>query len=255
MRIVVKVGTSTLTYETGRMNFKRTRALCETLVDLKNAGNEIILVSSGAIGMGVGKLGLREKPKDIPTKQAAASVGQCELMYAYDRMFSEYGSTVGQILLTGSDFSHKDRLQNFTNTVERLLTLGALPIVNENDTIATDEIKVGDNDTLSALVATNTNANLLVILSDIDGLYTANPRTNANAKLIPWVKEITPDLLEIAGENGSALGTGGMRTKLHAASLCMEKDCEMVIASGEDPTILYEIVAGKEIGTRFKKRK
>lgn len=253
MRIVVKVGTSTLTYETGKMNFKRTRALCETLVDLKNAGNEIILVSSGAIGMGVGKLGLQEKPKDIPTKQAAASVGQCELMYAYDRTFSEYGSTVGQVLLTGSDFSHKDRLQNFTNTVERLFSLGVLPIVNENDTIATDEIKVGDNDTLSALVATNTNADLLVILSDIDGLYTENPRTEANAKLIPCVKEITPALLEMAGGTGSDLGTGGMKTKLSAASLCMERGCAMVIASGEDPTILYGIVEGKEIGTRFKK--
>lgn len=255
MRIVVKVGTSTLAYETGRMNFKRTRSLCETLVDLKNAGNEIILVSSGAIGMGVGKLGLKEKPTDIPTKQAAASVGQCELMYAYDRTFSEYGSTVGQILLTGSDFSHQDRLQNFTNTMERLLALGVLPIVNENDTVATDEIKVGDNDTLSALVAINTNADLLVILSDIDGLYTANPRTDSNAKRIPYVNEITPALLEMAGDKGSELGTGGMKTKLHAGSICMEKGCEMVIASGLDPTILYEIVSGKEVGTRFKKSK
>lgn len=254
MRIVVKVGTSTLAYDTGRMNIKRTRALCETLVDLKNAGNEVVLVSSGAIGMGVGKLGLTEKPKDIPTKQAAASVGQCELMYAYDRIFSEYGNTVGQILVTGSDFSHEDRLRNFTNTIERLLALGVLPIINENDTIATEEIKVGDNDTLSAYVAVNTNADLLVILSDIDGLYTADPRTDENAKLIPRVNEITPELLAAAGGKGSNLGTGGMKTKLQAAALCLQKDCDMVIASGDEPNILYDVVQGKEIGTRFTRK-
>ncbi len=254
MRMVVKVGTSTLAYETGRMNIKRTRALCETLSDLKNAGNEIILVSSGAIGMGAGKLGLKEKPQDIPTKQAAASVGQCELMYAYDKLFSEYGSTVGQILLTGSDFIHEDRLNNFTNTIERLLELGVLPIINENDTIATDEIKVGDNDRLSAYVAVNTNADLLVILSDIDGLYTANPRTDKTAKLIPFVGEITPALLATAGETGSNLGTGGMKTKLQAAELCMKKGCDMVIASGEDPTVLYDLAQGKKAGTKFSKK-
>ena len=253
MRIVVKVGTSTLAYGTGRMNIKRTRALCETLADLKNAGNEIILVSSGAIGMGAGKLGLKEKPKDIPTKQAAASVGQCELMYAYDKLFSEYGSAVGQILLTGSDFTHEDRLNNFTNTIERLLELGVLPIINENDTIATDEIKVGDNDRLSAYVAVNTNADLLVILSDIDGLYTANPRVDKNAKLIPFVDEITSELFATAGGTGSSLGTGGMKTKIQAAELCMDKGCDMVIASGEDPTILYDVAQGKNVGTKFSK--
>ena len=254
MRIVVKVGTSTLAYATGRMNIKRTRALCETLADLKNAGNEIVLVSSGAIGMGVGKLGLKAKPQDIPTKQAAASVGQCELMYIYDKLFAEYGSSVGQILLTGSDFVHEDRLNNFTNTIEKLLELDVLPIINENDTIATDEIKVGDNDRLSAYVAVNTNADLLVILSDIDGLYTANPRVDENAKLIPFVAEITPELLKLGGDTGSNLGTGGMKTKLQAAQMCMEKNCDMVIASGEDPTVLYEIVQGKNIGTKFSKK-
>lgn len=254
MRMVVKVGTSTLAYATGRMNIKRTRALCETLADLKNAGNEIILVSSGAIGMGAGKLGLKEKPKDIPTKQAAASVGQCELMYAYDKLFSEYGSVVGQILLTGSDFTHEDRLNNFTNTIERLLELGVLPIINENDTIATDEIKVGDNDRLSAYVAVNTKADLLVILSDIDGLYTANPRVDKNAKLIPFVDEITPELLATAGGTGSTLGTGGMKTKVQAAELCMEKNCDMIIASGEDPTLLYDVAQGKNVGTKFSKK-
>ena len=254
MRIVVKVGTSTLAYGTGRMNLKRTRLLCETLIDLKNAGNQVLLVSSGAIGMGVGKLGLKEKPKDIPTKQAAASVGQCELMYAYDRIFSEYGYSVGQILLTGSDFSNPERVSNFTNTMERLLELNVLPIINENDTVATEEIKVGDNDTLSALVAVNTKADLLVILSDIDGLYTVDPKKDETAKRIPLVKEITSELLKIAGGEGSSLGTGGMKTKLHAASLCMENGCDMIIVNGENPTILYDVVDGKPVGTKFSNK-
>jgi glutamate 5-kinase len=236
------------------MNIKRMRQLCETLSDLKNAGNEIVLVSSGAIGMGAGKLGLKEKPKDIPTKQAAASVGQCELMYAYDKLFSEYGITVAQILLTGSDFSHEDRRNNFSNTIEKLLEYGALPIINENDTIATDEIKVGDNDRLSAYVAVNIGADLLVLLSDIDGLYTANPRTDDKAKLIPFVDEITPELLLVAGGSGSDLGTGGMQTKLQAAQFCMENACDMVIASGDKPSILYDLLAGETVGTKFSKR-
>ena len=251
MRIVVKVGTSTLTYSTGKLNLRRTGKLCEVLADLKNAGNEVVLVSSGAIGMGVGKLGLTERPKDIPTKQAAASVGQCELMYTYDRLFSEYGCVVGQILLTGSDFSHEDRLHNFSNTVERLLSLGVLPIVNENDTIATEEIKVGDNDTLSAYVAVNTKADLLIILSDIDGLYTADPRTEASAKRISVVEQITPEIIAYAGGKGSALGTGGMKTKLQAASVCMERGCDMLILSGDDPNVLYDAVDGKSVGTKF----
>ena len=184
MRIVIKVGTSTLAHATGRLNIKRTGELCKVVSDLKNAGHEVILVSSGAIGMGVGKLALAEKPTDIPTKQAAAAVGQCELMYTYDRLFTEYNHTVAQILLTGSDFSSAERHENFNNTLERLLELGALPIINENDTIATEEIKVGDNDTLSALVAVSVNAELLVILSDLNGLYSAYPHKNKDAKLI-----------------------------------------------------------------------
>ena len=175
MKMVVKVGTSTLAHATGRLNIRLTGELCKVLSDLKNMGHEVILVSSGAIGMGVGKLSLSGKPKDIPTKQAAAAVGQCELMYTYDKLFGEYHHTVGQILLTGSDFSAPDRHENFNNTLNRLLELGALPIINENDTIATDEIKVGDNDTLSALVAVSVNAELLIILSDVDGLYSADP--------------------------------------------------------------------------------
>ncbi|MBQ8394782.1 MAG: glutamate 5-kinase [Clostridia bacterium] len=252
MRIVVKVGTSTLAHETGKLNIKRTGELCRVLSDLKNAGNEVILVSSGAIGMGVGKLGLKEKPKDIPTKQAAAAVGQCELMYTYDRTFTEYGHTVAQILLTGSDLSAEDRHENFNNTLSRLLELGALPVINENDTIATEEIKVGDNDTLSALVAVSVKADLLVILSDVDGLYSADPHKHADAELIERVDGVPDELYELAGGVGSTLGTGGMKTKLNAAKLCTENGCDMIIANGEKTELLYDIVDGKAGGyTKF----
>ena len=251
MRIVVKVGTSTLAYPTGHMNIRRVEALCRVLSDLKNAGHEIILVSSGAIGMGVGKLSLKEKPTDIPTKQAAAAVGQCELMYTYDRLFSQYNHTVAQILLTGSDFRHEDRYHNFQNTMRRLLELDVLPIINENDTIATEEIKVGDNDTLSAMVAVSAKADRLILLSDIDGLYDADPHKNPNAKLIDTVDEITPEILALGGGEGSSLGTGGMRTKLAAAKICMDDGCGMVIMNGTDPTQLYDLFDGKHVGTHF----
>ncbi|MBO5362888.1 MAG: glutamate 5-kinase [Clostridia bacterium] len=252
MRVVVKVGTSTLAHATGKLNIRRVKTLCETLSDLKNAGHEIILVSSGAIGMGVGKLALTDRPKDIPTKQAAAAVGQCELMYTYDKLFSEFGHTVAQLLLTGADFSHDDRLNNFKNTIGRLLELGALPVVNENDTIATEEIKVGDNDTLSALVASSVGAELLVILSDIDGLYTADPHKDAGAVRIDLVTELTPEIMALGGGEGSSLGTGGMRTKLHAAQICARAGVVTVIASGEDPTVLYRVLNGENVGTRFE---
>ena len=252
MKIVIKVGTSTLAHATGKLNIKRTNELCKTLSDIKNAGNEVILVSSGAIGMGVGKLALQEKPQDIPTKQAAAAVGQCELMYTYDRLFTEYNHTVAQILLTGSDLSAPDRHENFNNTMERLLELGVLPIINENDTIATEEIKVGDNDTLSALVAVSVKADLLVILSDVDGLYSADPHKDASAKLIEKIYEIDEKVLSLAGGVGSALGTGGMVTKLRAAQICQGAGCDLVIANGNNPDLLYDIVAGKPNGyTRF----
>ena len=251
MKLVVKVGTSTLAHSTGKLNIRRVKSLCETLSDLKNEGHELVLVSSGAIGMGVGKLGLTARPTDIPTKQAAAAVGQCELMYTYDKLFSEYGHTVGQVLLTGADFTHEERLENLKNTMERLLALGALPIINENDTIATDEIKVGDNDTLSALVASSLQADLLVILSDIDGLYTADPHKDKNAVRFERVRELTPEIMALGGGEGSSLGTGGMRTKLHAAEICMAAGVDTVIASGEDPTILYKLVAGESVGTLF----
>ena len=245
MRIVIKVGTSTLAHATGKLNIRLTGELCKVISDLKNAGNEVILVSSGAIGMGVGKLALATKPADIPTKQAAAAVGQCELMYTYDRLFTEYNHTVAQILLTGSDFSADDRHENFNNTIKRLLELGVLPIINENDTIATEEIKVGDNDTLSALVAVSVKAELLVILSDVDGLYSADPHKDPNAKLIEQVHGVTEETYALAGGAGSALGTGGMKTKLNAAKLCGEAGCDVVIANGETPDLLYDIVAGK----------
>lgn len=251
MRIVVKVGTSTLTHATGRLNIRRVEALCKVLSDLKNAGHEIILVSSGAIGMGVGKLMLTSRPTDMPTKQAAAAVGQCELMYVYDKLFSEYHHTVAQILLTGSDVENPQRHDNFRNTMFRLLELGALPIVNENDTVVTDEIAVGDNDTLGAVVAVSVAADLLVLLSDIDGLYTADPHKHPDARLIDRVETITPEIAALAGGKGSALGTGGMATKLSAAKLATEAGTDMIIANGQHPELLYEIADGNAIGTRF----
>ena len=251
MRIVVKVGTTTLTHATGNLNIRRVEQLCKVLSDLKNAGHEIILVSSGAIAMGIGKLGLRQRPKDMPSKQAAAAVGQCELMYVYDKLFSEYHHTVAQILLTGSDIDHPQRRENFHNTLFRLLELGAIPIINENDTIATEEIAVGDNDTLGALVAQSAGADLLVLLSDIDGLYTADPRLDPSATLIPVVETITDDILALAGGSGSQLGTGGMATKLHAAKISNASGIDMVIANGADPAVLYSIAAGQAVGTKF----
>ena len=251
MRIVIKIGTSTLAHSTGRLNIRRVEELVKVMSDLKNSGHEVILVSSGAIGMGAGKLSLKGKPSDIPTKQAAAAVGQCELMYTYDKLFSEYNHTVAQILLTGSDFRHEDRHQNFTNTMMRILELDVLPIINENDTVATDEISVGDNDTLSALVAESINADLLVLMSDIDGLYTADPHKNPDASLIPEIREISEEIMALGGDAGSALGTGGMRTKLNAAEICTASGTDMIITNGQNPRILYDIADGKSVGTRF----
>lgn len=251
MRIVIKVGTSTLTYGNGNINIRRMENLCKVISDLKNSGLEVILVSSGAIAMGVGKLGLNEKPRDIPTKQAAAAIGQCELMYIYDKLFQEHNHTVAQILMTGADFEHNERFENFQNTLNRLIELGVLPIINENDTIATSEIKVGDNDTLSAITAVGANADLLVLLSDIDGLYTADPHCVADATLIPEVTEIDEHIMELAGSKGSELATGGMITKLHAAQICMDAGMDMIIANGSEPSILYDIFEEKPVGTRF----
>lgn len=251
MRVVIKVGTSTLTHQNGNINIRRIEMLCKVISDLKNSGLEIILVSSGAIAMGVGKLGLKNKPQDIPSKQAAAAIGQCELMYVYDKLFQEYNHTIAQILMTGADFENEERYENFRNTLDRLLEFGVLPIINENDTIATAEIKVGDNDTLSAITAISINADILILLSDIDGLYTADPRQNPDATLIPLVNEIDDHILELAGSAGTELATGGMVTKLHAAQLCMNEGLDMIIANGSNPSVLYDIFDGKLIGTRF----
>ena len=254
MRIVVKIGTSTLAHSSGHLNIRRVESLCKILSDIKNADHEIILVSSGAIGMGVGKLGLRERPSDIPSKQAAAAVGQCELMYTYDRLFSEYHHTVAQLLITRDDTANEKRHSNFINTINRLLELGALPIINENDTIATDEIVIGDNDTLAAIVAKSVGANLLVLLSDIDGLYTADPHFNADAKLLSCIGKIDEKVLALAGVSATSQGTGGMVTKLHAAEICLDCGCDMVIANGNRPENLYDIIDGKAVGTMFSEK-
>lgn len=254
MRIVVKIGTSTLAHPTGHLNIRRVEILCKTMSDIKNAGHEVILVSSGAIGMGVGKLGLRERPRDIPTKQAAAAVGQCELMYTYDKLFGEYHHTVAQLLITGDDTKNASRHQNFINTLNRLLQLGALPVINENDTVATDEIVIGDNDTLGAIVAKSIHADLLILLSDIDGLYTADPHRDPHAQLIHRVTKIDDSILSLAGVSSTNQGTGGMVTKLRAAEICLSCGCDMVIANGNKPENLYDILAGKDVGTKFTER-
>ena len=252
MRIVIKIGTSTLAHPTGHLNIRLVEHLCKVVSDIKNAGHEVILVSSGAIGMGVGKLGLMNRPKDIPTKQAAAAVGQCELMYTYDKLFSEYNHTVAQLLITGADVDNPTRHGNFRNTLNRLLELGALPIINENDTVATEEIVIGDNDTLAAIVAQSVKAQLLVLLSDIDGLYTADPHRDPNATLISRITAITDDVRALGGGSASSQGTGGMATKLHAADICMSSGCAMVITNGSHPNDLYRILDGESVGTMFK---
>ena len=255
MRIVVKVGTSTLAHATGRLKIQRMERLSRVLSDLKNAGHEIILVSSGAIGMGVGKLNLPGRPADMPSKQAAAAVGQCELMYTYDKQFTEYSHTVAQLLLTGEDIKSEQRSRNVRNTLSRLLELGALPIINENDAVATDEIGVentiGENDSLSAIVAAAIGADLLVLLSDIDGLYDKDPRRHPDARLIPTVERVDDELFTLAEDSSTGLGTGGMITKLRAAAIATEAGCEMVIANGSKPEVLYDIAAGRPAGTRF----
>ena len=251
MRIVIKIGTSTLAHPTGHLNIRLVEQLCKVISDIKNAGHEVILVSSGAIGMGVGKLGLLHRPQDIPTKQAAAAVGQCELMYTYDKLFSEYNHTVAQLLITGADVENKTRHENFSNTLNRLLELGALPVINENDTVATDEIVIGDNDTLAAIVAKSVKAQLLVLLSDIDGLYTADPHKDPGAVLLSQVCAMTPEILALGGGSSTSQGTGGMATKLRAAQICMDCGCDMVITNGNRPDNLYDILDGKTVGTLF----
>ena len=250
-RLVVKVGTSTLTYETGKINIRRMVKLCSVLADLHNSGREIVLVTSGAIGVGVGKLGLKERPKDIPGRQAAATVGQCELMFMYDKYFGENGVKTGQLLITKSDIENDKRRTTLENTFLKLFEYEAVPIVNENDSVATEEIVYGDNDSLSAIVAKLVHADALIILSDIDGLYDDNPHENPDASLIPVVREINDDILALCGGAGTDRGTGGMVTKIHAAKIAGNEGIPTVIMNGSDPADIYKLIDGHSVGTVF----
>lgn len=251
-RIVVKVGTSTLTHRTGRLNIRRVEKLVKTLSDLQNAGHEVVLVSSGAIGLGMGKLGLTKKPSDTPGKQACAAVGQCELMYMYDKLFAEYSLTVAQVLLT-KYVLRDERQQNVVNAMERLIAQGVIPVINENDTVAIDELEleVGENDSLAAIIATLANADLLIIMSDIDGLYDKDPHLHHDAKLIPVVHEINDEIRNLAGGAGSKLGTGGMITKINAVELAYEAGIDVVLMNGQRPEKLYDVFEDKQVGTIF----
>ena len=253
-RIVIKVGSSTITYGNGKRNFSRIDRLAREIADLANQGKEIILVSSGAVAVGVDRLGLAAKPKTIPGKQAAAAVGQGVLMHTYEKIFAEYGQIVAQVLLTRMDSVDRHRYTNSRNTFLALLEHKDIPIVNENDVVAIDELKIGDNDNLSALVAGIIDADLLIILSDIDGLYTANPQNDPNAKLVPEVTDITPEIEASAGDAGSKVGTGGMFTKIQAAKMATSSGINMVIASGEEKDAISRILEGEEIGTLFVSR-
>ncbi|WP_028510825.1 glutamate 5-kinase [Ruminococcus sp. NK3A76] len=255
-RVVVKLGTSTLTHRTGRLNIRRVEGLVKNLADLQNAGHEIILVSSGAVGLGVAKLGLAAKPKDTPSKQACAAVGQCELMYLYDKLFSEYSLNVAQMLLT-KFMLLEDRRQNVKNALEKIIEHGVIPVINENDTVAIDELEleVGENDSLAATVAELADADLLIIMSDIDGLYDGDPRKDDGASLIPVVDEITDEIRELAGGSGTKLGTGGMITKLNAAKIANEAGIDMIIINGKNPDNLYWLFETGEMGTIFKANK
>lgn len=251
-RIVVKVGTSTLTYDTGKINIRRMSKLAQVLSDLKNAGIEVTLVTSGAIGVGVGKLGLKERPKDTPGRQAAATVGQCELMFLYDKFFGEFGNITGQLLVTKDDFENEERHTNLHNSFMKLFEYGAIPVVNENDSVAVEEIVFGDNDSLSAHVAKIVGADTLIILTDIEGLFSANPREDENAVLIHTVDAITDDIFALAGGSGTNRGTGGMITKLHAAQIATEAGINTVVMNGDDPEDIYKLIDGRQIGTLFK---
>ncbi len=254
-RIVFKVGTSTLTHATGKTNLRRLDSIVRVLSDLSNAGLDIALVTSGAIGVGVGKLGLSEKPKDMPSRQAAACVGQSELMFIYDKFFSEYGKVIGQLLMTKSDVDNAERRMNLVNAFAQMFRYGVIPVINENDSVAVEEIAYGDNDNLSAIVAKLIHADALVILTDTDGLFTGNPQTDDLARLIPMVDEITPEIQALAGESGTKQGTGGMVTKLHAAKTATEAGIDTVIMNGNTPEDIYKLVDGRSIGTFFKSQK
>ena len=251
-RIAIKLGTSTLTHPTGRMNLQRFHNLVRVLADLHNAGKELILVSSGAVGLGIGKLGLRERPTATPEKQACAAVGQCELMYLYDRQFSNYSVTVAQVLLTKAVLN-SDGGVNAGNCMTQLIQMGVIPIVNENDTVAIDELEleIGENDSLAAIVAKIAHADLLVLMSDIDGLYSADPHRDETAHLIPVVEQINEEIEQIAGGAGTPNGTGGMATKIAAAKIATAAGIDMLIVNGDRPENLYDLFNDRPIGTRF----
>ncbi|MBQ6901592.1 MAG: glutamate 5-kinase [Oscillospiraceae bacterium] len=252
-RIVIKIGTSTLTHSTGRLDLRHLETLARVLSDIKNMGLDVVLVTSGAIGVGMSKLGMTVRPSELRYKQAAASVGQCELMHIYDKFFLDYSQVVGQILITKNDITEESRREKVENTFEALFELGAIPVVNENDTTGVDEILFGDNDTLSAEVAALVRADLLIIFSDIDGLYDSDPRENKDAKIISRVHFVDDNLKGLAGGAGTRLGTGGMVTKIHAAEVCFENDIPMVITNGKRLEDAYDILAGKINGTLFMK--
>ena len=254
-RLVVKVGTSTLTYETGKTNIRRMHKLVSVLSDIVNSGVMVTLVTSGAIGVGVGKLGLAARPEDTPGRQAAAAVGQCELMFMYDKLFGEYGHTVAQLLMTKSDVENAERRENLSNAFEKLLEYGAVPVVNENDSVAVEEIVYGDNDNLSAIVAKLIRADALIILTDTDGLYDADPTENEDARLIPEVREITDELFRVAGGRGSRFSTGGMVTKLHAAAIATAAGIDVIVMNGASPEAIYKALDGKQVGTFFVGKK
>ncbi len=251
-RIVIKVGSSTLTYDNGKPNLRRIEQLCKVISDLKNRDIEVILVSSGAVAVGVNRLRLPCRPSDTRGKQAAAAVGQCDLMSIYDRGFAEYGYVTAQILLNRDVIDHADRKENVINTFHALLEFGAVPIVNENDSVSVEEIVFGDNDNLSAIVASLVDAEGLIILTDIDGYYDDDPRENPNARLIHTLDAITDDMIEQTGGNGTSRGTGGMRTKLEAARFAGEHGIETIIMSGDNPKKLFDVFDGHTVGTHIK---
>ncbi len=250
-RIVIKVGTSSLTYETGKINIKKIESLVRVISDLCNRGVEVVLVSSGAVGAGMGKLNLPKRPDDIRSKQALAAIGQATLVSIYDKFFSEYGHSTAQVLLTKFILDDAERCQNTKNTFEKMFEYGVIPIVNENDVISTYELEFGDNDTLSAYIAELVEAEMLIILSDIDGLFDCNPAENPSARLIPVVKELNEEIYNLAGGAGSKRGTGGMVTKLKAAEILNPKGIDMVITNGAHPENIYDIFEGKQVGTLF----
>lgn len=253
-RIVIKVGTSTITYANGKRNFSQIDRLAREISDLQNQGKEMILVTSGAVAVGVDRMGLPGKPKTIPGKQAAAAVGQGVLMHTYEKFFADYGQIVAQVLITKTEAIDRHRYTNTRNTFMELMRQRVIPIVNENDVVALDELKIGDNDNMSALVAGIVDADLVIILSDVDGLYTANPQTHPDAVIVPEVAEITPEIEASAGGVGSARGTGGMATKIQAAKAATSSGIHLVIASGTEKNAITRVLQGEELGTLFVSR-